>query len=77
LPPNLAQLEHQTSVNSAKQYHEAEYFAMLAHAVSGGIESPLQFVLQVHILLKITNIDLLEREDPGSNPARFLQFSCV
>ena len=28
-------------------YHEAEYFAMVAHAISGGIESPLQFVLQV------------------------------
>ena len=30
-----------------EQFNEAEYFAMLAHAVSGGIESPLQFVLQV------------------------------
>jgi len=29
------------------RYYNAEYFAMLGHAISGGIESPLQFLLQV------------------------------
>jgi hypothetical protein len=34
---------------SAIRYREAEYFAMLSHAISGGIESPIQFILQVRL----------------------------
>ena len=29
------------------RYHDFEYFAIMAHAFSGGIESSLQFMLQV------------------------------
>ena len=28
-------------------FREAEYKAMIAHSIAGGIESPIQFILQV------------------------------
>ena len=50
--PGIAAKEpKKTLAQEMKDFHEAEYFAMLGHAISGGIESPLQFGLQV---LKIT-----------------------
>ncbi len=41
------------------RYHDAEYFAMLGHAISGGIESPLQFMLQVNFTLVILRLKQL------------------
>ena len=46
--PGIAAKEpKKTLAQEMKDFHEAEYFAMLGHAISGGIESPLQFGLQV------------------------------
>ncbi len=30
-------------------FREAEYLAMIAHSIAGGIESPLQFILQASV----------------------------
>ena len=47
LSPNIVNVEKDSKDEMMTRYHDAEYFSMLAHAISGGIESPLQFVLQV------------------------------
>jgi hypothetical protein len=44
---NIDKAAKTTPEQELARYHDAEYFAMLGHAISGGIESPLQFMLQV------------------------------
>jgi hypothetical protein len=50
LSPSIVNIEKDSHAETLTRYHDAEYFSMLAHAISGGIESPLQFVLQVLII---------------------------
>jgi hypothetical protein len=47
LSPSNVNIEKDSPPKTLTRFHDAEYFSMLAHAISGGIKSPLQFVLQV------------------------------
>lgn len=44
-PKNPHLVEEDTPEN--KRFKKAEYFAMMSHAIAGGVESPIQFCLQV------------------------------
>ena len=37
------------AASSSAKFREAEYFACIAHAISGGIGTPVQLIFQVHI----------------------------
>ena len=50
---------------SSAKFREAEYFACTAHAISGGIGTPVQLVFQVWMMLN------------GVMDARLKEFSCI
>ncbi len=47
LSPSNVNIEKDIQTKTFTRFHDAEYFSMLAHAISGGVKSSLQFVLQV------------------------------
>ena len=39
----------EAAASSSARFREAEYFACIAHAISGGIGTPVQLIFQVQI----------------------------
>ncbi len=48
----------QTRRREKKDFREAATLAALAHSIAGGIESPIQFILQVGIITRKKYLDI-------------------
>ena len=52
---NLKRATPEERKHLLSHFEAAEYFSMLASAISGGVESPIQFVTQVNKITSPTN----------------------
>ena len=65
--------ETEASVKEEFKYKEMKNMAMIAHAIAGGIEAPLQFTLQVRIRIPLLSPFHLWGTTADRNPTLFVK----
>jgi len=50
-PKDISRARKETNNKETATFREAEHLAVVAHSIAGGIESPVQFILQVRFYI--------------------------